>query len=120
MTGSRRALVVFAVLACWPVLAQGPDVPPFDRTAPGGAPPPVPGYEKGARMKEPEILGRGPLHEGYAQPSTTTARPGPVVPKAPPAPIREVPPEERPDGDNVVWIPGYWMWDDERSDYLWV
>jgi hypothetical protein len=24
------------------------------------------------------------------------------------------------EGDNVTWIPGYWAWDDERSDFLWV
>ena len=23
-------------------------------------------------------------------------------------------------GDNVVWIPGYWSWDDSRNDFLWV
>ncbi|MEO6181597.1 MAG: hypothetical protein ABIP71_00515, partial [Verrucomicrobiota bacterium] len=42
------------------------------------------------------------------------------VSKAPPAVIEEMPPEERPEGDNVTWIPGYWTWDDERSDFLWV
>jgi hypothetical protein len=30
-----------------------------------------------------------------------------------------MPPEERPEGD-VVWIGGYWGWDDDRSDFLWV
>ena len=35
-----------------------------------------------------------------------------------PAAIEEVPPEQRPVGANVAWIPGYWAWDDERNDYL--
>ena len=26
----------------------------------------------------------------------------------------------KPEGDDVAWIPGYWFWDDERNDYLWV
>jgi len=51
---------------------------------------------------------------------TFNPEPGIVVTKAPPDVIEEVPPEERPEGDNVTWIPGYWAWDDERSDFLWV
>jgi hypothetical protein len=51
---------------------------------------------------------------------TFNPEPGIVVTKAPPDVIEEVPPEERPEGDNVAWIPGYWAWDDERSDFLWV
>jgi hypothetical protein len=46
--------------------------------------------------------------------------PAPVVSKAPPQPIEEMPPDQRPDGENVQWIPGYWSWDDERTDYVWV
>ena len=42
------------------------------------------------------------------------------VPKAPPEPIEELPPEQALEGDNVAWIPGYWAWDDERDDFLWV
>lgn len=40
--------------------------------------------------------------------------------KPPPEPIEEMPPEEKPEGENVTWIPGYWAWDDERKDYLWI
>src|SRR5262245_23567508 len=121
MTGLRPLLLVIAALAVWPLHAQGPDLPPpFDRNAPVGDPPPVPGTEKRAKPQEPEVLGRGPLHEGFAQPSDPSPRPAPVVPKAPPDPVREVPPDQKPEGDNVVWVPGYWMWDDDRRDYLWV
>ena len=40
------------------------------------------------------------------------------VPKAPPAPVGEVPPEYRPDGDNVIWIPGYWWWDEDGGEFI--
>jgi len=67
-----------------------------------------------------EVLGRGPVHEAFAQPTATDPKPGPEVPKAPPAPINEVPPSDKPEGPNVEWIPGYWSWDADRNDYLWV
>ena len=67
-----------------------------------------------------QVLTRGPVHEAFAGIVTFNPEPGIVVTKAPPAVIEEMPPEERPEGDNVTWIPGYWAWDDERSDYLWV
>ena len=67
-----------------------------------------------------QVLTRGPVHEAFAGIVTFNPEPGIVVTKAPPAVIEEVPPEERPEGDNVTWIPGYWGWDDERSDFLWV
>lgn len=67
-----------------------------------------------------EVLTRGPVHEAFAETITFNPEPGIVAPKAPPAAIEEVPPLQRPEGTNVTWIPGYWGWDDERSDYLWV
>jgi hypothetical protein len=65
-------------------------------------------------------LEKGPIHEAFAQPYEVETRPSPIVPKQPPDPIEEVPPDERPAGNNVVWIPGYWAWDDERADFIWV
>jgi hypothetical protein len=65
-------------------------------------------------------LARGPIHEAFARPFEADVRPGPIVPKQPPNPIEEVPPDQQPGGDNVVWIPGYWAWDDERADFIWV
>jgi hypothetical protein len=109
--------LLLGVLIVGPVLAQVPDVPRFDRTAPSGDPPPVPGAEGGVG---PEVLGRGPVHEGFAQPVTPTPRQGPVISRQPPEPIQEVPPEQRPEGDNVQWVPGYWGWDEDRSDYIWI
>lgn len=67
-----------------------------------------------------EPLTRGPVHEAYAQPTDPPSGPGMAVPKAPPPPVPEVPPEERPAGDDIEWIPGYWAWDADRNDFLWV
>jgi hypothetical protein len=67
-----------------------------------------------------QVLTRGPVHEAFAEMVTFDPEPGIVVPKAPPAAIEELPPDQKPEGANVAWIPGYWGWDDERSDFLWV
>ena len=67
-----------------------------------------------------EVLTRGPVHEAFAETIMFDPDPGIVVPKAPPADIEEVTPEQRPEGKNLTWIPGYWAWDDERNDFLWV
>ena len=67
-----------------------------------------------------QVLTRGPVHEAFAETVTYDPEPGIVTPTAPPAAIEEVPPEQRLEGDNVAWIPGYWAWDDERNDFLWV
>src|SRR5437660_12546776 len=42
-----------------------------------------------------------------------------LIPKQSPQPLEEMPPEQKPDGD-VVWVSGYWGWDDDRKDFLWV
>ncbi len=67
-----------------------------------------------------EVLTRGPVHEAFAETITFDPQPGIVTPKAPPAAIEEVPPLQRPEGKNLSWIPGYWGWDDERNDFLWI
>lgn len=67
-----------------------------------------------------EVLARGPVHEAFALPADQQAGPGPVAPRKPPEPIDELPPDQKPDGDNVQWCPGYWSWDDERKDFVWV
>ena len=78
-------------------------------------PPPTPVVDAG-----PEVLTRGPVHEAFAEPVVFDPRPGPVVPKAPPAPIEEMPPDQKPEGPDVRWISGYWSFDDARGDFLWV
>src|SRR5262245_33202341 len=110
----RGAMLVLSVLlAGGPVVAQVSDIPPYNRADPPGDPPAVPGTAG-------EVQGRGPVHEAFAQPGEAAPRPSPIVTKQPPEPIQEVPPEEKPEGDNVVWIPGYWAWDEDRTDFLWV
>src|SRR5262245_4174436 len=112
--------LLVGVCSILPAVSAQPSVPPYNRDEPPGEPPAVPGYEKAKSDKEgPQVQGRGPIHEGFAQP-IQPPRPGAVVPTAPPAPIEEQPPEEKPRGDNVVWVPGYWAWDAERQDFLWV
>lgn len=69
---------------------------------------------------EVQVLTRGPVHEAFAETISFDPEPGIIVPKQPPEAIEEVPPEQRPEGDNVAWIPGYLAWDDEREDFLWV
>jgi hypothetical protein len=66
------------------------------------------------------VLAHGPIHEAFAQPAHLNPEPGPRVPKQPPAPLPEEPPDQKPDGDSVQWIPGYWSWDDDQNQYLWV
>ena len=69
----------------------------------------------------PQVLSRGPIHEAFASPIAFNPTPGPVVPKAPPQTlIEEQPPDQKPVGADVEWIPGYWGWDDERDDFLWI
>src|SRR4051794_23835733 len=67
-----------------------------------------------------EVLARGPVHEAYAEPSEREPKATPVIPKEPPKPIEELPPDQKPEGDNVQWMPGYWQWDDDKQDFLWV
>jgi hypothetical protein len=81
-------------------------------------PPPTPDPQPNA--SGPEVLTRGPIHEAFAKPIVFNPEAGPVVPKKPPEPIEEMPPDQKPQGNNVVWIGGYWSWDDERKDFLWI
>ncbi|MFM7070625.1 MAG: hypothetical protein ACKO38_02385, partial [Planctomycetota bacterium] len=71
-------------------------------------------------LGDAEELTRGVVHEAYAQPVVFNPQPSEVVTQAPPQPIEELPPEEKPAGDNVEWIPGYWSWDDDENHFVWV
>jgi hypothetical protein len=66
------------------------------------------------------VLTRGPVHEAYAEPSETQPQASPLITKQPPEPVEEVPPDQKPEGDNVQWIPGYWQMDGDAQDFLWV
>ncbi len=67
-----------------------------------------------------DVLAQGPVHEAFAEQVSPDPSPGIVVSKAPPDPIDEVPPEWKPDGEDIAWVPGYWFWDEDRNDYVWV
>src|SRR3954468_18281834 len=99
MRSPRLLAAVFAVLIAGPTTLWAQD------------PPPDPGVE---------VLTRGPVHEAYANAVSTQPAAGLLAPKAPPEPIEELPPDQRPEGDNVQWLPGYWAWDEDKQDYLWV
>src|SRR5262249_58836239 len=64
-----------------------------------------------------EVLTRGPVHEAFATPPSEPVAPTPVA-KRPPKPLDELPPDDKPEG--ALWIGGYWAWDEERSNFLWV
>lgn len=70
--------------------------------------------------REVEVLASGPVHEAFAEPIVFDAKPGLIVPKAPPELVEELPPDQKPAGAHIVWIPGYWNWADDRDNFLWV
>ncbi len=73
-----------------------------------------------AEASSGEVLTRGAIHEAFAAAVTHDPRPGPVIPREPPKPINEVPPDQRPEGRNIQWIPGYWSYDTSRQDFIWI
>jgi hypothetical protein len=77
-------------------------------------PPPAPVEE------QPEVLTRGPVHEAFAEPVNLEIQASVVAPIEPPPNIQEIPPEERPQGEQFAWVPGYWSWDGDRNAYIWV
>lgn len=69
--------------------------------------------------KEVEVLARGPVHEAFAA-TLEVQKDAVVVRKVPPEAVEELPPDQKPDGDNVQWVPGYWHFDEEREDFIWI
>ncbi|OHB75712.1 MAG: hypothetical protein A2W31_09880 [Planctomycetes bacterium RBG_16_64_10] len=66
-----------------------------------------------------EVLTRGLLHEGYAQPVSFEPQPGEIVPVEPPEPIDELQPDYKLRGKHVGWMPGYWSWDTRLERFIW-
>jgi hypothetical protein len=89
---------------------------PLPMLPPPNAQPAQPGQPD---PNDPEVLARGPVHEAFAATAEPPAA-SPLVPQRPPEPIEELPPEEKPDGDDVQWIPGYWHWDDDADRFIWI
>jgi hypothetical protein len=67
-----------------------------------------------------EVQTRGPVHEAFAQPVDRNPQAGPVVPRRAPEPVPEEPPALRPEGEDVQWVPGYWAWDADQNQFLWI
>ncbi|MFB3893484.1 MAG: hypothetical protein ACE15C_15835 [Phycisphaerae bacterium] len=95
---------------------------------------PLPSYQAPAALPDPSdwpsadqdyaadqgvtVLTRGAVHEAFAEPIAADSQL--VVATQPPPAIHEVPPDEMPQGDNIAWIPGYWSWDSDLADFVWV
>ena len=73
-----------------------------------------------AADEDAEALTSGPIHEAFAQPVALDQVERYVISQPPPESVDEIPPDEKPEGDNVVWIPGYWQWDDDEEDFIWI
>lgn len=107
--------VSIACSAALLVVATGQDIP-----APPKPQPPAkldPQLPPGVQIEN-----RGPVHEAFANPGAPVrgGADGNIAPKAPPPRVPELPPEEKPQGANVTWIPGYWQYDGEKKDFIWV
>jgi hypothetical protein len=104
------AIIAASLIAIW------------SREAVGQAPPPdpTPVAEDVAGTQEGQVLTQGPVHEAFAAPVVHDPKAAPVVSREPPAAIHEQPPDQKPAGQNIHWIPGYWGWDPSRNDFVWV
>ncbi|MCX5682725.1 MAG: hypothetical protein NT049_03470, partial [Planctomycetota bacterium] len=117
-TLAMLGMAVFAVCGPWPDQAAAQvniDVGGFHLQV-GESPPPPPIVE----AQGVEVLTRGPLHEAFAQPVIYDEGAGFVINRPPPPPLDEVVPDDKPVGNHVLWIPGYWSWDTDRNDFIWV
>jgi hypothetical protein len=81
---------------------------------------PAQGQEAADKGDDVEVLTRGPIHEAYADPGVTPTEAPPIVPKQPPDPIDEAVPDQKPEGENITWIPGYFDWDEDRENFIYV
>jgi hypothetical protein len=115
---SKRLATVIAVLGIGTWLAAGSPGRTQNPQDPSTQPAQDPNVQPA--QEGMEVLTRGPVHEAFAEPVNYNPEPTKIVPKQPPDPIEELPPDQRPADENAQWIPGYWAWDDDRSDFLWV
>ena len=76
-------------------------------------------YQRAQTPANEEILTRGPVHEAFLAPVVYNPAPTVIVTHQPPEAITEVPPDQAPEA-GAVWVPGYWAWDDDSTDFLWV
>jgi hypothetical protein len=79
---------------------------------PSGAPP---------ETSPPTSMPSSPLrHEALASSTAIHSRHPVDVLYPPPSPLTEQPSEPKPAGDDVIWAPGYWIWDTSEDNWLWV
>lgn len=113
---ARATALVAALALTTSARAQQPNPVPL--------PLPVPKNKPENKSPTPDnrvtMVEKGPVHEGFAQPGAVIRGKGIIAPKAPPAPVNEVPPIPKPDGADVQWVAGYWQWDADRGDFIWV
>ncbi|MBA4188036.1 MAG: hypothetical protein C0467_08455 [Planctomycetaceae bacterium] len=107
-------LVLTLTAGITPAQQPLPGLPP-----PGNPQPAQPDPNNPADPNQAEVLARGPIHEAYAATAEAPVA-SPVVAQQPPEAIEELPPEDKPEGDNVLWISGYWHWDDDADRYIWI
>lgn len=112
--------LILSVASAGRLLAQDVSPPP----APGNLAPTNGSVEVPQAANDGDIdadlLTRGPIHEAYAEQYVADPEPGLVIGRKPPELIDELPPEEMPEGENVQWIPGYWAWDEDTDDFIWI
>jgi hypothetical protein len=103
----------FSMIGSWVALALAGSVI---------SPPPSYGQSirQEARGQGVEELTRGPIHEAFAETVNFDPQPGIVIPSQPPDMIEEIPPDQKPVGDHVVWIPGYWGWEEDAEEFIWI
>jgi hypothetical protein len=80
---------------------------------------PDPG-DVGLSEEDGEAMLRGPVHEAFAEQYNQEPVAGLIIPRKPPELVEELPPDVRPEGRDVQWISGYWAWDEDNNDFLWV
>lgn len=74
----------------------------------------------GGVAEDGTAMTRGPIHEAFAEVINYNPEPTIVVEKRPPGAIEELPPDQKPEGEGHLWIPGYWAWAEDRNDYIWI
>jgi len=125
-----RLLATSALVVAWAVsppqwllAAQDPASP----TAAAGTPPAkaasttAPAASDLPSQVDPnlQVLTQGSVHEAFGQPVLFNPGPNPVIANQPPAAIEELPPDTKPAGNNVEWIPGYWSFEAAQQKFVW-
>lgn len=107
-TKANRRWIVIGLLALGAAMNRPAEAQPLSDAAPLPSEPGV------------ETLLQGPIHEAFAKPIDVDPSAGIVTAKEPPAPVQELPPEVKPEGEDSIWISGYWAWEPEREDFVWI